>query len=217
MRQIRGDRLWRELGFMSFNEYAKSDGCPYSSNYAYKMSAASTDPLLSAVEITDQDLAAPGDMADLVLSSDAGVVTDPLLAELAGVAKQLDETEVKPEHRHPGPVTDLHGNELHGDMAKLFINASHHFAGLYAAIHEMRATLKNLVSDSSGARFAVHNRSAVLMQHLHDIEGIVNDSRPYSVCISCSGNRRQCIACGGVGFINEQQYIDATTTKRRRG
>ena len=141
--------------------------------------------------------------------------TDPLVT--APAKENFGEVLLDATSLPDGPVQDLHGNELHGDMAELFTNANHHFAGLYAAIHKMRTTMKDLVSDRSGARFSVHNRSAVLMQHLHDIEGIVNDSRPYSICISCSGNRRQCIACGGVGFITEQQYIDATTTKRRRG
>ena len=185
--EIRKHRLWRELGFTSFNDYAKSKDCPYSSNYAYKMSVTPTDPLLAPVVITDKDLAAPDDMADMVLSTDSAT------------------------------VKDLRGNELHGDLAELFQNAQLNFGLIDDSIRVIRIALRNLAGERSGARFSVHNRSAVLMQHLHDIEGIVNDSRPYSICISCSGNRRQCIACGGVGFINEQQYIDATTTKRRRG
>ena len=179
IREIRGEKLWRELGFTSFNAYAKS--CPYSSNYAYKMST----PL---------------------------PVVDPPPNAFAAE----DRTNMRPDLFIADTVKDPHGNELHGDMAKLFTNAKVNFDVLDSAIRQMQQTLRDLVTDDSGARFTVHSRMAGLMKHLHDIEEIVNDCRPYSVCISCSGNRRKCIACGSIGFINEQQYIDATA-KRRRG
>ena len=38
LREIRANKLWKELGFKSFNQYAKHDS-PYSSNYTYKLSA----------------------------------------------------------------------------------------------------------------------------------------------------------------------------------
>jgi len=183
LRIIREDKLWMPLGFTSFNDYAKSESCPYSSNYAYKMSATPTDTLL-----TEPD-------------------PNAFVAE--------DRTNQSPTCVIEGPVTDLRGNELHGDLAELFTHAGIHFDILDEAIHKMRDTLRDLVGVRSGARFSVHSRSAGLMKHLHDIEAIVHDSRPYSVCISCSGNRRQCIACGGVGFITKSQYEDATTRRRR--
>ena len=214
IQEIRSERLWKELGFTSFNDYAKSDACPYSSNYAYKMSA--TDPLLTepgpnAFVAEDRTNQSPGCVIE-------GPVTDLTPSELEAGKEGLLELVQNPDMREvlsaPG-VTDLRGNELHGDLAELFIHAGIHFDILEEAIHKMRDTLRDLVGVRSGARFSVHSRSAGLMKHLHDIEAIVHDSRPYSVCISCSGNRRQCIACGGVGFITKSQYEDATTRRRR--
>ena len=97
LRELRGLKLWRELGFTSFNDYAKSDACPYSSNYAYKLAALPTDLMPVHGEIVDEEtgqtlqyfddppLAAPEDIQEAKTASP----TDPLLASGVITAKDL--------------------------------------------------------------------------------------------------------------------------------
>ena len=264
---IREEKLWRTMGFTSFNAYAKSSSCPYSSNHAYKLAAVpaaakAVKEVLAAAPPAAGDKGEWGDaveeiMGDVVAEvaqkmDDAPAPTQAVDMEYGAVVDTVEQTvtdketgksieyfddppttqagtkkkpppnaytaEIMPNYAPEVilPTKDLCGNTLSREMSDLFLNAGVHFKVLNDCIHQMRQALRNLAAKESGASFAVHNRMEVTMQHLHSIEGIVHNCRPYSVCIFCSGNRgTRCAACGGIGFLTENQYLDATATRRK--